>query len=103
MTVAELEGDGIVADAAHSGDGHPRKASRSVTAPSLPENVDLTHILGARRNLSEMFGSQALLAAVFPSDGDEIADNLKVSRRPHSPNLRPANPEASRERTAGRP
>jgi hypothetical protein len=24
-----------------------------------------------------------LLTAVFPGDGDEITDNLKVSRRPH--------------------
>ena len=103
MAVAELEGDGIVADTAHSGDGHPRKTSRSVTAPSLPENIDLAHVLGARRNLAEEFGAKALLTAIFPGDGDEITDDLKVSRRPHDPKLRRVDTEASRERTAGRP
>jgi hypothetical protein len=44
-----------------------------------------------------------LLPAVFPGDGDEITDDLKVSRRPHRPNLRLADRVASRERTTGRP
>jgi hypothetical protein len=44
-----------------------------------------------------------LLSAIFPGDGDKITDNLKVSRRPHAPNLRPVHEVASRERTAGRP
>ena len=103
MAVAELEGDGIVAYTAQSGDGDPWKATRPITTPSLPEDIDLAHILGARRNLAEMFGTEALLTAIFPGDGDEITDDLKVSRRPHDPNLSPADPVASRERTAGRP
>ena len=83
MAVTELQGDGIVADATQSGDGDPRKAARSIATPALPKDVDLTHVLGARRKLTEEFGSEALLTAVFPGDGDEITDNLKVSRRPH--------------------
>ena len=83
MSVAELQGDGIVADAAQSGDDDPGKASWPVASPTLPEDVDLTHVLGARRKLTEEFGAEALLTAVFPGDGDEITDNLKVSRRPH--------------------
>jgi hypothetical protein len=50
-----------------------------------------------------VFGTEALLTTIFPGDGDEITDNLKVSRRPHAPNLRPVHEVASRERTAGRP
>ena len=83
MAVTKLQGDGVVADATQSGDGDPGKTTRSVAAPTLPEDVDLTHVLGARRKLTEEFGSEALLTAVFPGDGDEITDNLKVSRRPH--------------------
>ena len=83
MSVAELQGDGIVADATQSGDGDPRKTSRAVATPALPKNIDLTHVLGARRKLTEEFGAEALLPAVFPGDGDKITDNLKVSRRPH--------------------
>ena len=85
MAVTELQGDGIVADATQSGDGDPRKTSRAVATPTLPKNIDLTHVLGARRKLTEKFGTEALLSAVFPSDGDEITNNLKVSRRPHGP------------------
>jgi hypothetical protein len=44
-----------------------------------------------------------LLPAVLPRDGDEITDDLKVSRRPHVPKLKRVDTEASRERTAGRP
>jgi hypothetical protein len=44
-----------------------------------------------------------LLSAVFPGDGDEITNNLKVSRRPHASKLRPVEAVASRERSAGRP
>ena len=103
MAVTELQGDGIVADATQSGDGDPRKTSGAVASPTLPEDVDLTHVLGARRKLTEEFGSEALLTAVIPGDGDEITNNLKVSRRPHAPKLRPVDAEASRERTARRP
>ena len=83
MAVTELQGDGIVADATQSGDGDPRKTSRAVATPALPKNIDLTHVLGARRKLTEKFGTEALLSAVIPGDGDEITNNLKVSRRPH--------------------
>lgn len=103
MPIAELKSDGIVADAAHSGDDDPGKSSRAVTAPALPQDIDLSHVLGARRKLTEEFGTEALLTAVLPSDGDEITDDLKVSRRPHGQKLRPVDAVASRERTAGRP
>lgn len=103
MPVAELEGDGIVPDAAQTGDDDPGETPRSVAAPALSEDVDLAHVLGARRKLAEKFGAEALLAAVLPGDGDEITDDLKVSRRPHGLNLRAAVRVASRERTAGRP
>ena len=103
MAVAELEGDGIVADTAHSGDDDPGEPTRPVTTPTLSEDVDFAHVLGARRNLAEEFGAKALLTAIFPGDGDEITDDLKVLRRPHAPNLRPASVVASRERTTGRP
>ena len=103
MAVTELQGDGIVADATQSGDGDPRKTSGAVASPTLPEDVDLTHVLGARRKLTKKFGPEALLTAIFPGDGNEITDNLKVSRRPHSPKVRSVDAVASRERTAGRP
>ena len=103
MSVAELQGDGIVPDATQSGDDDSRESSRAVATPTLPEDVDLTHVLGARRKLTEKFGTEALLSAVIPGDGDEITNNLKVSRRPHAPKLRPVDAEASRERTARRP
>ena len=97
MSVAELQGDGIVADATQSRDDDPGEAARPVAAPSLPEDVDLTHVLGAGRKLTEQFGPEALLATVLPGDGDEITDNLKVSRRPHGSNLNPGGRVASRE------
>jgi len=103
MSVAELQGDGIVPDATQSGDDDSRESSRSVATPTLPEDVDLSHILGAGRKLTEKFGTEALLSAVFPGDGDEITNNLKVSRRPHASKLRPVEAVASRERSAGRP
>jgi hypothetical protein len=103
MSVAELQGDGIVADATQSGDGDPGETPRSVATPALSEDVHLSHILGARRKFTKVFGTEALLTTIFPGDGDEITDNLKVSRRPHAPNLRPVHEVASRERTAGRP
>ena len=103
MSVAELQGDGIVADATQSGDGDPGETSRAVATPALSKDIDLSHILGARRKLTEKFGMEALLSAVFPGDGDEITNNLKVSRRPHAPKLRPVDAVASRERMAGRP
>ena len=76
MTVAELEGDGIVADEAQSGDDDPGEATRPVAAPALAKDVDLAHVLGARRKLTEQFGAEALLTAVLPGDGDEITDDL---------------------------
>ena len=103
MTVTELQGDGIVADATQSGDGNPGESSRAVATPTLPKDVDLSHILGARRKLTEKFGTETLLTAIFPGDGYEITNDLKVSRRPHGPKLRPVDAVASRERTAGRP
>ncbi len=103
MSVAELQSDGIVADATQSGDGDPGESSWAIATPTLPEDVDLTHVLGARRKLTEKFGTETLLTAVFPGDGNEITDNLKVSRRPHSPKVRSVDAVASRERTAGRP
>ena len=103
MAVAELQSDGVVADTAQSGDDDPGKATRSVTTPPLPKDVDFAHVLGARRKLAEEFRTKALLPAVLPRDGDEITDDLKVSRRPHVPKLRRVDTEASRERTAGRP
>jgi len=103
MSVAKLEGDSIVADTAQSGDDDPGETPRTVAAPPLSEDIDLSHVLGARREFAEEFGTKALFAAVFPSDGDEITDDLKVSRRPHGPNLRPTALVASRERTTGRP
>ena len=103
MSVAELQSNGIVADATQSGDDDPGESSRPVATPTLPEDVDLTHVLGARRKLTKKFGPEALLTAIFPGDGNEITDNLKVSRRPHSPKVRSVDAVASRERTAGRP
>jgi hypothetical protein len=76
MSVAELQGDGIVADSTQSGDGDPRESSRAVTAPTLAEDVDLTHVLGARRKLPEKFGSETLLTPVLPGDGNEISNYL---------------------------
>ncbi len=76
MSVAELQGDGIVADATQSGDDDPGESSRAVTTPTLAEDVDLTHVLGARRKLTKKFGSETLLAAVFPGDGNEISNYL---------------------------
>ena len=84
MAVTELESDGIVADATQSGDGNPGESSRAVATPTLPEDIDLSHILGARRKLTEKFGTETLLTTVFPGDGNEITNDLKVSRRPHS-------------------
>jgi len=103
MSVAELQGDGIVADATQSGDGDPGESSRTVATPTLPEDVDLTHVLSAWRKLTEKFGTETLLTAVFPGDGHEITYNLKVSRRPHNPKVWSVDAVASRERTAGRP
>jgi len=103
MAVAELEGNGIVADATQSGDDDSGESSRAVTTPALAKDVDLAHVLGTRRTLAKEFGTETLLTVVFPGYGDEITDNLEVSRRPHSPNLRSVAAVASRERTAGRP
>jgi hypothetical protein len=96
MSVAELQSDGIVADATQSGDDDSGESSRAVAAPTLPEDVDLSHVLGARRKLTEKFGTKTLLTTVFPGDGNEITDNLKVSRWPHSLKVRSADAVASR-------
>ena len=103
MSVAELEGDGVVSDAAQSGHDDPGETTRPIATPPLAEDVHLTHVFGARGEFTEQFGAEALLPSVFPADGDEITDDLKVSRRPHGPNLRPTVPVASRERMMGRP
>ena len=85
MTVTELQGDGIVANTTQSRDSDPGETSRAIATPALSKDIDLSHILGTRRKLTEKFGTEALLSAVFPGDGDEITNNLKVSRRPHAP------------------
>ena len=76
-----METDCVVADALPASDGDAGEVFRAVPAVLVAEDVAFALRLSAGRGGAEFFKREIGLAAVIPSDGDFVADELDVLRR----------------------
>ena len=78
VAVAEIEADGVVADAFPVEHAHTGKLTLIGAAVALAEDVFFAALFGAGRGGAELFHLEKGFGAVAPGDGDFAADELDV-------------------------